>query len=209
MSSSLPFEQNAEQYDAWFERRPFAYQSEVEAIRLLLSAPGKGLEIGVGSGLFAAPLGIKTGIEPSTVMGERARKRGIIVVKGVAEALPFHDAEFDTLLMVTTVCFLDDIDRAFQEAFRVLKTGGAFIIGFVDRNSPRGKAYEQRKNESLFYKDATFYTVDELLTHLKQAGFSMFSFCQTLFGPLDEMRGPDQAKKGYGKGSFVVIKAGR
>jgi ubiquinone/menaquinone biosynthesis C-methylase UbiE len=131
------------------------------------------------------------------------------VVKGVAEALPFHDDEFDTVLMVTTVCFLDDIDRAFQEAFRVLKPEGNFIIGFVDRNSPIGMAYEKRKSESLFYKEATFYSVDDLLKHLKQAGFSMFNFSQTLFGPLDAMHEPDQAKKGYGEGSFVVIKAGR
>jgi len=207
MSSSSPFEQNSEQYDAWFEKHPFAYQSELEAIRMLLPDPGKGLEIGVGSGLFAAPLGIRIGVEPSIAMAERAKNRGITVVKGVAEALPFKNNEFDTVLMVTTVCFLDDIDRAFQEAYRVLKPGGAFIIGFVDRNSVIGKAYEQRKNESLFYKNATFYTVDDLLAHLKQAGFSMFSFSQTLFSPIDEMREPDQAKKGCGEGSFVVIKA--
>jgi len=209
MSNNSLFEQNAEHYDAWFEHHPLVYQSEIEAIRTLLPDPGTGLEIGVGSGLFAAPLGIRIGVEPSAVMGERARSRGITVVKGVAEALPFRDNEFDTALMVTTVCFLDDITMAFQEAFRVLKPGGAFIIGFVDRNSPIGKAYEQRKSESLFYKDATFYTVDDLLTHLKQAGFSTFRFSQTLFGPLDEMREPDQARKGYGEGSFVVIKAGR
>jgi ubiquinone/menaquinone biosynthesis C-methylase UbiE len=207
MSSNSPFEQNSEQYDSWFEKHPFAYQSELEAIRMLLPIPGKGLEIGVGSGLFAAPLGIRIGVDPSIAMAERAKERGITVVKGVAEALPFTDNEFDTALMVTTVCFLDDIDLAFQEAFRVLKPGGAFIIGFVDRNSVIGKAYEQRKNESLFYKDATFYSVDDLLAHLKQAGFSTFSFSQTLFGPIDEMREPDRAKKGCGEGSFVVIKA--
>jgi ubiquinone/menaquinone biosynthesis C-methylase UbiE len=207
--SNSPFEQNSEQYDAWFEKHPFAYQSELEAIRMLLPIPGKGLEIGVGSGLFAAPLGIGIGVDPSIAMAERAQKRGITVVKGVAEALPFKDNEFDTALMVTTVCFLDDIDQAFQEAFRVLKPGGAFIIGFVDRNSVIGKAYEQRKNESLFYKDATFYSVDELLSHLKQAGFSTFSFSQTLFSPIDEMREPHLVKKGCGEGSFVVIKAER
>jgi SAM-dependent methyltransferase len=207
MSLNSPFDQNSEQYDAWFEKHPFAYQSELEAIRMLLPDPGKGLEIGVGSGLFAAPLGIQTGIEPSAVMADRARKRGVTVVKGVAEALPFPDSKFDTALMVTTVCFLDDLELALQEAYRVLKPGGAFIIGFVDRNSPIGKAYEQRK--SLFYKNATFYSADDLLSHLKQAGFTKFNFCQTLFGPVDEMRKPDQARTGYGEGSFVVIKAER
>jgi SAM-dependent methyltransferase len=207
MSLNSPFDQNAERYDAWFVQHPHAYLSEVEAIRMLLPLPGRGLEIGVGTGLFAAPLGIQTGIEPSAVMGNRARKRGINVFKGVAESLPFLDQQFDTALMVTTVCFLDDLAMAFQEAFRVIKPGGAFILGFVDRNSPIGKAHEQRKNESLFYKNATFYSVDDLLVHLRQAGFLRFDFRQTLFGNLDAMHGIEQAKQGYGEGSFVVIKA--
>lgn len=86
-------------------------------------------------------------------MGDRARQRGINVVKAVAEALPFSDNEFDSALMVTTVCILDDIEMAFLAAFRVLNPGGAFVIGLVDRDSPLGKAYEQRKSESLFYKN--------------------------------------------------------
>jgi SAM-dependent methyltransferase len=209
MSSDSPFEQNAEQYDAWYEQHPFVYQSEIEAIRMLLPVPGKGLEIGAGSGLFAAPLGIGIGVEPSATMGQRARRRGITVVKGVAESLPFPDNEFDTALMVTTVCFLDDLVMAFEEAFRVLKPEGTFILGFVERNSPIGKAYEQRKNESLFYKNATFYATENLLGHLKQTGFQKFSFCQTLFGRLEDLHASDQPRQGYGEGSFVVIKAGK
>jgi SAM-dependent methyltransferase len=109
--------------------------------------------------------------------------------------------------MVTTVCFLDDIDLAFQEAYRVLRPRGSFIIGFVDKNSPIGREYEQRKNESPFYKAATFYSVDELLVYLKRAGFLKFRFCQTLFGPLQDMQESSDVKEGFGEGSFVVIRA--
>lgn len=111
--------------------------------------------------------------------------------------------------MVTTVCFLDDVDLAFQEAHRVLKLDGSFIIGFVDKNSPIGKEYARRKNRSLFYKEATFYSVDELLLRLRKAGFREFRFCQTLFGPLQDMRGPSAIREGFGEGSFVVIKANK
>lgn len=194
-------------YDAWFETNAFAYQSELRAIRELLPESGKGLEIGVGSGLFAAPLGIARGIDPSEAMLAKARKRGIDAVKGVAESLPFRDGAFDYCLMVTTVCFLDDIELAFREAYRVLKPGGAFLIGFVDKDSPIGRFYQARKQESVFYRDATFYAVGDLKRHLATAGFKTFSFRQTLFGPVAGMRGPDPVREGHGEGSFVVIKA--
>jgi ubiquinone/menaquinone biosynthesis C-methylase UbiE len=201
------FDRNVPQYEAWFVNHPFAYVSELHAVRELLPLSGMGIEIGVGTGRFAAPLEIGQGIEPSRSMAEVAKKKGIDVVSGVAENLPYKDSEFDFCLMVTTVCFLDDIDLAFQEAYRVCKPRGSFIIGFVDKNSPIGRAYEQRKNESPFYKTATFYSVDDLLVHLKKAGFLKFRFCQTLFGPLQDMQGPSEVKEGFGEGSFVVIKA--
>ena len=136
------FDKNVEQYEQWFVDHPFAYVSELHAVRELLPKSGRGIEIGIGTGRFAAPLGIKLGIEPSRAMEKIARKKGLEVIHGVAEKLPFKDQEFDFALMVTTVCFLDDIDLAFHEVFRVLKPHGAFVIGFVDRSSPIGKSYE-------------------------------------------------------------------
>ena len=41
------------------------FQSEVSAIQQLLPSIGTGIEIGVGTGLFASALGIKEGVEPS------------------------------------------------------------------------------------------------------------------------------------------------
>jgi hypothetical protein len=75
MSSNSPFEQNSEQYDAWFEKHPFAYRSEVEAIRTLLPNPGKGLEIGVGAALWCSPASGSA----SSVSGRTCEKRGITV----------------------------------------------------------------------------------------------------------------------------------
>jgi ubiquinone/menaquinone biosynthesis C-methylase UbiE len=207
MSGRSVFEAESDRYEAWFQDHAFAYESELQAIRELLPGIGKGLEIGVGSGLFAAPLGITQGIDPSSAMLHKARQRGIDVIQGVAENLPYKDAEFDFALMVTTVCFLDDLELAFREAFRVLKPQGSFLIGFVDKNSPIGKSYEERKQESLFYRDATFYAVDELLLYLTSTGFEKFSFRQTLFCPVSNMRERAPIKDGYGEGSFLVIKA--
>jgi len=54
-----PFEKFSEEYDEWFVRNRDVYQAEVDAIKDLIT-PGKiGLEVGIGTGRFALPLGIK------------------------------------------------------------------------------------------------------------------------------------------------------
>jgi len=207
MARNEPFEEHPLQYDDWFERNKFAYESELQAIRSQLPERGEGMEIGVGSGRFAAPLGIKIGVEPSSKMREMARNRGIEVIDGIAEALPFDDYQFDFVLLVTTICFLDDVEVALKEAHRVIKRNGSLIVGFIDKNSPIGKLYLKYKNESVFYKIARFYSVDEVFYYLKKAGFNNFCFTQTIFHNLKEIRDIEPVKKGYGEGSFVVIRA--
>ena len=207
MPKTEPFEKFTERYEAWFERHGYAYLSELEAVRKLLPKEGKGAEVGVGTGRFAAPLGIKLGVEPSKAMAEIARRRGIEIIEGVAESLPFPDESLDYLLMVTTICFVDDPEKALREAYRVLKPGGVLIIGFVDRNSPIGQEYERNKENSVFYREARFFSTDELLELLKKVGFRKFEIVQTLFHRLDEIKEIEPVKLGYGEGSFVVIKA--
>jgi ubiquinone/menaquinone biosynthesis C-methylase UbiE len=103
------------------------------------------------------------------------------VIDGVAEALPFEDCLFDFALMVTTICFVDDIEASFKEAFRVIKPAGFLINGFVDRNSSLGKFYQQHRAKNVFYKIAIFYSVDEIIPSLKKAGFRNLTFTQTIF----------------------------
>ena len=165
------------------------------------------MEIGVGTGRFAAPLGIKQGVEPSAKMREIAKQRGIDAIDGEAEKLPFDDSRFDCLLMVTTICFLDDVFESLKEAYRVIRPGGWIIIGFIDRNSPIGKQYLRHKNESVFYKPATFYSSAEVASLLERAGFTDLHFSQTIFHGLTGIKDLEPVKEGCGEGSFVVVKA--
>jgi len=206
MPRIAPFEKYAEQYDAWFEKNPWVYEAELRAVKAMIPTGGRGIEIGVGTGRFAEPLGIKNGVEPSTRMRDFARKRGIRALDGVAEKLPFDDSQFDFILMVTTVCFVDDIRKALMEAHRVLSDGGSLIIGFVDRNSKVGKIYLERQKENVFYKQATFFSVDELVECVNEAGFTDLTFNQTIFGTLPETAENEPVKPGHGEGSFVVIR---
>lgn len=201
------FEKYFKEYEDWFERNRYIYLSELVAIKHFIPESGKGIEIGVGSGRFASPLGIKIGIDPSDAMKRIAEKRGLKVYKAVAENLPFNDKSFDFVLLVTTICFVDDIVKTFQEAYRILKDNGIIIIGFVDKNSPVGKIYLAKKDKSKFYKQATFYSAKEVIRLLKETGFKDLQIIQTIFGNPSEIRKSQKFKKGYGEGSFVVIKA--
>jgi SAM-dependent methyltransferase len=209
MAKTKPFDLHTARYEQWFERNRYAYESEISAVQSLLPAFGEGLEIGVGSGLFADPLGIRHGVDPSEKMRELARERGIEAVHGVAESLPYEDARFDFALMVTTICFLDDTEVALREAHRVIKPGGSLIIGFVDRESALGEQYLEHRDESLFYGIATFYSVDEVVSILKKAGFRDYRFRQTVFHSLHEIHAVEPVKEGYGEGSFVVVSAAK
>ena len=198
-----PFEKHSDAYDEWFKKNSDLYDAELEAIRLLIPPPGaEGVEVGVGSGKFAAPLGIKFGVEPSKKMAIKARMQGINVYPGVAEELPFSDGRFEFVLMVTTICFVDDIIKSFREAFRVLKPGGCIIVGFVDKESALGRQYADKCEKSKFYKEASFFSTQEVLKHLEEAGFGTVRIKQTLI--------PGESQEtildGFGKGAFVVIK---
>ncbi len=207
MPKTEPFDQHADEYDHWFMVNKYAFQSELKAVKSVIPDSGKGVEIGVGSGIFAEPLGIREGVEPSQTMRKRANKRNINAVDGVAEHLPYSDCSFDFALMITTICFVDDIVQSFYEVYRILGDSGRLIIGFVDKDSPIGKLYQQIKEESVFYKDACFYGTEELYRILEKTGFEIEDTCQTVFGNLEEIDRVQETLTGYGKGSFVVIKA--
>lgn len=197
------FEKYSDDYDEWFEKNNDLYEAELETIRQLLPPlRTEGLEVGVGSGRFAAPLGIKIGVEPSEQMAIKAEKQGVKVYQGVAENLPFSEDKFDFVMMVTTICFVDDIVKSFSEAFRVLKLGGSIIIGFVDKESELGRQYSNESEKSKFYKEANFFSAKEVVKYIEEAGFDNIKIKQTLVaGESQEI-----ILDGFGRGAFVVIK---
>lgn len=207
MARIEPFEKYPTRYERWFQANQFAYQSELAAIKRIIPLNGKGIEIGVGNGRFAAPLGIRIGIEPSQKMLQWACLRNIRVIRGVAEVLPIGDEQFDFVLMITTICFLDDIAKAFEEAHRILKADGCIILGFVDKESSVGRQYEENKKRSVFYREAEFYSTNEVISYLKRAGFHDFYCSQTIFKPLKAIHEIERIEEGYGEGTFVVLKA--
>ncbi|MFA6635824.1 MAG: class I SAM-dependent methyltransferase [Candidatus Omnitrophota bacterium] len=199
------FGKHSRRYDAWYENNKFAYLSELEAIKRFLPKTGKGLEIGVGTGRFAGPLGIKWGIDPSEKVLKIARERGVRVRKSHGEKLPFRNNTFDHVVSIVTLSFVRSPARVIQEAERVLKRNGKIIIGIVPRESFLGKNY--LKKRGLFYKAANLLTPEEVKDFLKASGFEDISFCQTIFVLPSKMRSVHKVSEGYARGGFVVIRA--
>ena len=181
MPRTEPFDEHTSEYDAWFDQNALAYQSELLAVKSLLPEYRRAIEIGVGSGRFALPLGISLGVEPSRAMAALARSRGIHVLQVVAEQLPFADGTFDLVLMVTTVCFLDDVSRSFSEAHRVLAAGGYLLVGFLDRETELGRAYQEHKAESVFYRLARCLSSEEVAAEFERAGFGDLASVHTIY----------------------------
>lgn len=197
------FDKNWERYDAWFERHGNIYLSELKALQKALPE-GDGLEVGVGSGRFASPLDVKIGIDPSINMLRLAKKRGIEAILGVGEALPFKDRTFDFVLIVVTLCFVEEPEHVLREACRVLRSGGRLVVGEINKDSQWGRLYEAKRKESMFYKAANFYSGDDIIKMFDRAGIRYLESYQTLLQP-PTIEIEEEPGKGADKGGFVVI----
>ncbi|MFB6518648.1 class I SAM-dependent methyltransferase [Streptomyces sp. NPDC056401] len=100
-------------------------------------ATGEVLEVAIGTGLNLPlyPPGVHlTGIEWSPQMLALARRRadelGLVadLREGDAQALPFADAAFDSVVCTLALCAIPDERRAIAEMSRVLKPGGRLLL---------------------------------------------------------------------------------
>jgi len=200
-----PFNTFAQRYDSWFDRNKSAYLSELYAFKKVIPEKGTGIEIGVGTGRFAAELGIKFGLDVSGPMMKLAQERGVLCIKGKAENLPFLDYTFDYVLITTSICFFKYPEKALKEANRVLKKHGRLIIGFVEKNSFLGKKYKSKK--SPFYKKARFFSKNEMKKMVTSAGFKIIRQLSTINCEPSQMQKPQKPVKGLNGGAFIVLSA--
>jgi ubiquinone/menaquinone biosynthesis C-methylase UbiE len=93
-------------------------------------ARGRALDLGCGTGRnlpLYAPAVRAIGLDPSLDALRRARRRAPAtpLVQGRAEALPFRDGCFDTVVSGLVLCSVHDPTAALAEVRRVLRPGGA------------------------------------------------------------------------------------
>jgi ubiquinone/menaquinone biosynthesis C-methylase UbiE len=139
---------------------PFLALGEHEGMRerrrvLLAGAEGRVLELGAGTGLNlahyppAARELVLTEPEPAmhALLQRRVTRstRPARVVTAAAEALPFPDATFDTVVSTMVLCTVQDVLAALRETRRVLRRGGRLLfIEHVQASSPRLARWQDR-----------------------------------------------------------------
>jgi ubiquinone/menaquinone biosynthesis C-methylase UbiE len=206
------FDIQTDKYDAWYdseEGRPL-YESELKCLRPMVeSAPPPILEIGVGTGRFAMHFPDVTGIDPSLNSLKMAEKRGVKTVHGCGENLPFEEETFGCVLIIVTLCFVEEPLDVLREAKRVLRKDGSIIIGLVPKDSAWGAFYEEKKRAGHpFYSNARFYTLKDVEDMLHAAGLKIARKRSTLLQRPDEPRRIEEPVEGYVNGAgFLCIAA--
>ncbi|MDK2372081.1 MAG: class I SAM-dependent methyltransferase [Candidatus Korarchaeota archaeon] len=174
------FERIAERYDKWYEENEDIYLAELSCLKDLLRKDGPCLEVGVGTGRFAGPLQIDVGLDAAYSPLLLAKDRGLEVVQGKAESLPFRDSSFSCVILVVTLCFLEDREMALKEIARVLNKRGLLYVCVIPSESPLGKRYSEKRGSGSIYSYAKFVSREELLSLLRSRGFLPMSECHTL-----------------------------
>ncbi|MHB8622981.1 MAG: class I SAM-dependent methyltransferase [Sulfuricaulis sp.] len=130
-------------YEEWYHTARGAWIGEVE-FRLIMHLlhPSMGatlLDVGSGTGYFSRRLATAelqvTGIDPDPAMVVYARRRGtdVAYIEGTANELPFQDRSFDHVTAVTSLCFIDEPQRALAEMWRVCRRN--VVLGMLNRHS--------------------------------------------------------------------------
>jgi ubiquinone/menaquinone biosynthesis C-methylase UbiE len=97
---------------------------------LVRGARGRTLDIGAGTGrnlLYFRNGARAVALDPDRAMLRRARRRAptVPLVVGRAEALPFRDGTFDTVVSALVFCSVADPVQGLRETRRVLVRGGS------------------------------------------------------------------------------------
>ena len=147
---------------------------------LELTPDAKVLDCGCGGGanikrlLKKCPQGVVKGIDYSSVSVEKSKRvNEAAVTKGRCDVLrasvtelPFESEQFNAVTAFETVYFWPDLPQCFREIWRVLKSGGTFLIC----NESNGDTDKDEKWTEII-GGMTIYKDIELKSCLEQAGF--------------------------------------
>jgi ubiquinone/menaquinone biosynthesis C-methylase UbiE len=131
VSSTARYDGFAEWYDTEFAPAPLEGEGWRALVGLLGEGPGSLLDVGCGTGSYAAGLADLgwdvTGVDLSEDMLRRAREKGVDAIQADATSLPFDTASFDAAISIFTHTDIDDFDAVVREIARVVRPGGPVV----------------------------------------------------------------------------------
>jgi len=203
------FDKHAKRYDSWYQRHPVLFECEAKVVKAL-NLKGRGLSIGVGTGILDSQASINVGVDPALNMLKLASSRRIEPVRAVAGYLPFREGSFDFALMTMTLCFLDSPEKALLEARRILRSSGELAVCIIPKDSAWGEEYMKKAEAGhVFYGYAHFYRLSEIEGLLRKCSFEKVAIKATLsYSPFEKPRVEEPSENPEGKG-FVCIKAAK
>lgn len=149
------FDSEAETYDQWYETPLGKFVDSLETREIIsLLHPTKGMNVldaGCGTGNYSIKLArlgcLVTGVDVSEKMLDTARKKAkgaghaISFINSNIESLPFASEQFDAVVSVVALEFVENQQKAFDELFRVVQKGGKIVVGCINRDSAWGELY--------------------------------------------------------------------
>lgn len=150
-------------------------------------------------------VGLDLSAEMMRLGKEKADKRGLAnkidFQLGSALAMPYDDGRFDAVTCAYGVRNFSDLDKGLSEMFRVMKAGGQLVIlefsypsnrlirglydFFFSRIMPLvGRLISKDPTAYLYFRESVkgFIWGDEMLQHLRQAGFQKAAYKPLTFG---------------------------
>lgn len=150
-------------------------------------------------------VGLDLSAEMMRLGKEKADKRGLAnkidFQLGSALAMPYDDGRFDAVTCAYGVRNFSDLDKGLSEMFRVMKAGGQLVIlefsypsnrlirglydFFFSRIMPLvGRLISKDPTAYLYFRESVkgFIWGNEMLQHLRQAGFQKAAYKPLTFG---------------------------
>lgn len=133
------------------------------------------LDVGAGTGRLAVEM-VKKGNEVTAldisqemlkILSRKNKKIKIVV--GDAEHLPFGDESFDWVVAVFLIVHLKDPSCFFDQAYRVLKSGGRLLVTNINQKEPP----EIKTKQGAIKIESYYHRPEKIINMLSDLAFSI------------------------------------
>jgi ubiquinone/menaquinone biosynthesis C-methylase UbiE len=110
----------------------------------------------------------------------KLKNKNVDVIQADARKIPLKDGTFDAIFMIEVLDYISDLDEAFTECYRTLKSNALFIFSFGNKRSLKsqfrelhGKSYRHSYNRVMRSLSKTGFAV------VRKMGYSWLPFGRT------------------------------